>query len=191
MSSVLAKLFRIEQRALSIGLGSSDPPSARYVSHSFIDSRNRCSGVSLHHSSHSSAAGPSEPNSLGTIISDLPPAPAIHGPRNYSLVLASNGQQRFAPLMACLALILIVLFPRLVLALLFLFTSYLNRPYSGNFLTLLLGFIFLPLTTLLYAWMVNNHVALEGLNLAFLLLAAILDLGLVRGSYRRHRGRLD
>jgi hypothetical protein len=93
--------------------------------------------------------------------------------------------------MACISLILIVLFPRLALALLFLFTSYLNRPFSGNFLTLLLGFIFLPLTTLLYAWMVNNHVDPEGINLAFLLIAAILDLGLVGGGYRRHRGRLD
>jgi hypothetical protein len=93
--------------------------------------------------------------------------------------------------MACISLILILLFPRLALALLYLFTPYLNRAFGGNFLTLLLGFIFLPLTTLLYAWMVNNHVAIEAQNLAFLLIAAILDLGLVGGGYRHRRGRLD
>ncbi|MBZ5609514.1 MAG: hypothetical protein LAP38_14730 [Acidobacteriia bacterium] len=91
--------------------------------------------------------------------------------------------------MACLTLILVLLFPRLALALLFWFTTYLSRAFHGDLLTLILGFVFLPLTTLLYAWMVNNHVPREGLNLLFLLIAALLDLGLVGGSYRRHQGR--
>ena len=91
--------------------------------------------------------------------------------------------------MACLTLILILLFPRLALALLFFFTNYLGRVFHHNFLTLILGFIFLPLTTLVYAWMVNSYVPVEGINLVFLLIAALLDLGLVGGSYRRHRGR--
>jgi hypothetical protein len=90
--------------------------------------------------------------------------------------------------MACLTLILILLFPRLALALLFLFTNYLSRVFHSNLLVLILGFIFLPLTTLLYAWMVNSRVPLEGINLVFLLIAAILDLGLVGGGYRRRRG---
>jgi hypothetical protein len=89
--------------------------------------------------------------------------------------------------MACLTLILVLLFPRLALALLFLFTNYLARAFHANLLVLILGFIFLPLTTLVYAWMVNSHVPLEGINLAFLLIAAILDLGLMGGSYRSHR----
>ena len=89
--------------------------------------------------------------------------------------------------MACIFLILILLFPRVVLGVLFLFTSYLSRAFHGNLLVLILGFIFLPLTTLLYAWMVNNHVAIEGLNLIFLLIAAILDVGSIGGGYSRWR----
>ncbi len=91
--------------------------------------------------------------------------------------------------MACLALIVVLLFPRVALALLYLFTSYLSPAFHDAFLTLILGFIFLPLTTLVYAWMVNNHVPRDGVNLLFLLVAALLDLGLVGGSYRRHRGQ--
>ena len=90
--------------------------------------------------------------------------------------------------MACLALILILLFPRIVLAVLFLFTSYLSRAFHANLLVLILGFIFLPLTTLLYAWMVNNHMAIEGFNLIFLIITAILDFGSLGGGYSRRRG---
>jgi hypothetical protein len=67
----------------------------------------------------------------------------------------------------------------------------LDRPYHNNLLLLILGFIFLPLTTLVYAWMFNNGMPVVGLNILYLLIAAILDLGVVGGGYRHHRGRLD
>jgi hypothetical protein len=48
--------------------------------------------------------------------------------------------------------------------------------------------IFLPLTTLAYAWMVNSHLPLAGVNLIILILAAIIDLGgLGGGEYHRRR----
>jgi hypothetical protein len=93
--------------------------------------------------------------------------------------------------MPCLFLILILLFPRVALALLFFLSTYLDRPYHNNLLLLILGFIFLPLTTLVYAWMFNNGMPVVGINILYLLIAAILDLGLVGGGYRHHRGRLD
>jgi hypothetical protein len=93
--------------------------------------------------------------------------------------------------MPCLLLLVIVLFPRVALALLFFLSTYLDRPYHNNLLLLILGFVFLPLTTLVYAWMFNNGMAVAGINILYLLIAAILDLGLVGGGYHRHRGRLN
>ena len=91
--------------------------------------------------------------------------------------------------MPCLFVILTLLFPRVALALLFLFTNYLTRVFHGSILVLIIGFIFLPLTTLVYAWMVNSGLPIEGLNLLWLMIAAIVDLGLVGGGYRHHRTR--
>jgi len=89
--------------------------------------------------------------------------------------------------MPCLFVILILAFPRVVgLALLF-FTDYLSRAYNSLLLPLV-GLIFLPLTTLAYAWMVNSHLAVEGVNLIILILAVIIDLGgLGGGEYHRRR----
>lgn len=89
--------------------------------------------------------------------------------------------------MPCLFVILILAFPRLVLVLMFFFSDYLVRAYH-NLLLPVVGFIFVPLTTLAYAWMVNNHMPLEGVNLLILLVAVILDLGgLGGGEYHRRR----
>jgi hypothetical protein len=89
--------------------------------------------------------------------------------------------------MPCLVVLLVLAFPRLVLALLFFFSSYLEHAYHGILLPIL-GFIFLPLTTLTYAWLINTHMPLEGINLLFLLVAVIIDLGgLGGGEYHRRR----
>jgi hypothetical protein len=89
--------------------------------------------------------------------------------------------------MPCLFLILILAFPRLVLLALFFLSDYLTRAYH-DLLIPLLGFIFLPLTTLAYAWMVNSRMPVEGVNLLILVIAVILDLGgLGGGEYHRRR----
>jgi hypothetical protein len=89
--------------------------------------------------------------------------------------------------MPCLIVILVLAFPRIVLACLFLFSNYLERAYHGLILPIL-GFIFLPLTTLCYAWMMNSHMPLEGLNLVILIVAVIIDVGgLSGGEYHRRR----
>lgn len=90
--------------------------------------------------------------------------------------------------MACLLLILVVAFPRIALVLMFFFSNYLQRAYH-NLLVPLLGFIFLPLTTLVYAWMTNTHEPIVGVNLIILIIAVVIDVGGLGGGsvYRSRR----
>jgi hypothetical protein len=87
--------------------------------------------------------------------------------------------------MPCLLVLVILLFPRVVLVLMFLFSNYLARAYHGLLIPLL-GFIFLPITTIVYAWMVNNHQTIDGVNLIILIVAVIIDIGGI-GSGEYHR----
>ncbi len=90
--------------------------------------------------------------------------------------------------MPCLLLIVTLFFPRVVLLLMWFFSNYLQRAFPGGILLPILGFIFLPLTTLVYAWEINNHMPLAGINLLWLLLAVIFDLGGLGGG-ARHQSR--
>jgi len=84
-------------------------------------------------------------------------------------------------------MILVSVFPRIALLLLFLFSHYLGRAYHGLVLPIV-GFFFLPLTTLAYAWMVNTGRPTQGLNLLILIIAVVIDLGgLGSGEYHRRR----
>ena len=88
--------------------------------------------------------------------------------------------------MPCLFLILILAFPRVAIVILFLASHYLDRAFH-SILLLILGFIFLPFTTLVYAWMVNSGLPVAGINLLWLLIAALVDLGAVGHGYSRRR----
>ena len=89
--------------------------------------------------------------------------------------------------MGCILLLLVLAFPRVVLVLMFLFSMYLERAYHGLLLPLL-GFIFLPLTTIAYAWIVNSGYPTSGMYLLLLIVAVIIDVGgLGGGAYRRRR----
>jgi hypothetical protein len=89
--------------------------------------------------------------------------------------------------MPCLLLILFLAFPRIALVLLFLFSNYLQHAYHG-LLVPFVGFLFLPLTTLAYAWMSNTGRPTEGINLLILIIAVVIDLSsLGGGAYRRRR----
>lgn len=89
--------------------------------------------------------------------------------------------------MPCILLLLVLAFPRVILLLMFFFSNYLGRAFN-NLLIPVLGFIFLPLTTIVYAWEVNSHLALTGVNLFLLIIAAIIDVGGLGGGYRRRGG---
>jgi hypothetical protein len=90
--------------------------------------------------------------------------------------------------MPCLLVIVVLAFPRVALVVLWLFTTYLQRAYHGLLIPLL-GFLFLPITTLAYAWMVNNHQAVQGVNLIILIIAVVIDLGGLGGGEYHRRGR--
>ncbi len=90
--------------------------------------------------------------------------------------------------MGCIFVLLLLAFPRVIMVLLFLTSTYLQRAYHGLLIPVL-GFLFLPLTTLVYAWLVNNHMPLEGINVIFLLIAVIVDLGGMGGGEWHRRSR--
>ena len=90
--------------------------------------------------------------------------------------------------MPCLLFLIVLAAPRFVLVMMWLFSNYLGRAYHGSFLPLL-GFIFLPLTTIVYAWLMNSQRGTEGINLIILIVAVVIDLGGLGGGekYRRQR----
>jgi hypothetical protein len=81
--------------------------------------------------------------------------------------------------------------PRLALVLVWLFSDYLGTAYQTTIWPLL-GFIFMPLTTLAYAWAWHfGNGSVAGIGLVVVVLAVLIDLGLLgtsgasRGSMRR------
>jgi hypothetical protein len=87
----------------------------------------------------------------------------------------------------CCVLILLAFFtPRIVLFILWLFTDYLSRAYEGWVLPLL-GFIFLPATTLGYAVAENELGGLNGLGIVALLIGLAVDIGLLGGGARQRQ----
>ncbi len=75
--------------------------------------------------------------------------------------------------LGCLALA----FPRLVLVLVWLFSDYLGDAYRGWLLPLL-GFFFLPTTTLAYAWAWHlSHGEMSFLGVLIVIVGLMIDLG--------------
>ena len=88
--------------------------------------------------------------------------------------------------MPCLLALVVLAFPRVVLVLMWLYSTSLDRAYHGLLIPVL-GFIFLPITTIVYAWMVNSHMPLQGANLLILIVAVLLDAGSHGGGARYYR----
>lgn len=88
--------------------------------------------------------------------------------------------------MGCILLVLILAFPRVILVLMFLFTDLLQKAYHGLLIPLL-GFIFLPVTTIVYAYMIYSGYPTSGPYLLILLIAVLIDFGGHGGAYSRRR----
>jgi hypothetical protein len=86
----------------------------------------------------------------------------------------------------CLLAILAFFFPRLVMVLLVIFSDYLGRAYQTVFWPLL-GFLFMPYTTLAYAWAINSHGSVSGAYLVVVILAVLVDIGVIGGGERARR----
>ena len=88
--------------------------------------------------------------------------------------------------MCCVLILLAFFTPRIALVLLWLFTDYLSRAFDG-FVLPLLGFIFLPATTIGYAIAQNELGGLSGLGIVALLVGLAVDIGLLGGGARHRR----
>jgi hypothetical protein len=88
--------------------------------------------------------------------------------------------------MPCILAFLVLAFPRVMLVLMFFFSSYLQRAYH-TILVPLLGFFFLPITTIVYAWLVNTHTPLAGVWVFVLIVAVLVDAGSFGGGWSGRR----
>ncbi|MFP4052327.1 MAG: hypothetical protein ACLFV7_00510 [Phycisphaerae bacterium] len=86
--------------------------------------------------------------------------------------------------MGCVLTILALAVPRVVMVFIFLLTGWFSKAYD-SILWPLLGFIFMPYTTLAYmAAMLNNAGHVSGGWLILVILAAIVDIGHWGGGRR-------
>jgi hypothetical protein len=86
--------------------------------------------------------------------------------------------------LGCIALVA----PRLTIVLIVIFSDYIGRAYD-TLLWPLLGFFFMPLTTLAYAWAINSRGSVDGLHLVVVIIAVLIDLGIIGGGARSRRRR--
>jgi hypothetical protein len=92
-------------------------------------------------------------------------------------------------LVGCLALSA----PRFAILLVVLFSDYIGRAYE-SMLWPFIGFFIMPLTTLAYAWAINSRGSVEGFHLVIVVLAVLMDWGIIGGSAsqrKRSRRRKD
>jgi hypothetical protein len=79
--------------------------------------------------------------------------------------------------------------PRFAIVLVVVFSDYIGQAYQ-TVLWPFLGFLFMPLTTLAYAFAINSRGSVEGFQLAVVVIAVLIDLGVIGGSAaRRKRAR--
>ncbi len=90
--------------------------------------------------------------------------------------------------MPCLVGILALVFPRLAIILVVIFSDYIGSAYT-TIVWPLLGFFFMPLTTLAYAWAINSSGSVSGMYLVVLIVAVLIDLGIIGGNASHPRVR--
>ncbi len=83
--------------------------------------------------------------------------------------------------MPCLVGILAFFFPRVAIVAVVIFSDYLGAAYQTVFWPLL-GFIFMPLITLAYAWAINANGSVSGGSLVVVVLTVLIDLGILGGG---------
>jgi hypothetical protein len=89
--------------------------------------------------------------------------------------------------MGCLLAVFAGFFPRVALVCLWIFTNDVDRAYD-SFIVPLLGLIFLPLTTLVYALAWSPVGGVEGIEWLWVGIALVLDLSAYGGGARARRG---
>jgi hypothetical protein len=83
----------------------------------------------------------------------------------------------------CLIGLVVLLIPRTIMIVLWVFSDQLSTAY-GTWVWPLLGFFLLPTTTLAYAVAQNRYGGVEGVGLLLVILGVLIDLGALGGSGR-------
>jgi hypothetical protein len=81
----------------------------------------------------------------------------------------------------CLIVLLVLLLPRTIMVVLWLFSNYLSTAF-GTWVWPLIGFFVLPTTTLAYAVAPNRYGGVRGVGLVLVILGALVDLGALGGG---------
>jgi len=91
--------------------------------------------------------------------------------------------------MPCLIGCLALATPRLAIVLVVIFSDFIGRAYQTTIWPLL-GFFFMPLTTLAYALAINASGTVAGPYIVIVVVAVLMDLGMIGGgeAARRRRG---
>ena len=89
--------------------------------------------------------------------------------------------------MGCLIVLFVLLLPRTIMVVLWLFSDYLSTAF-GTWVWPLIGFFVLPTTTLAYAVAQNRYGGVRGVGFVLVILGALVDLGAL-GSGGRGAGR--
>lgn len=95
--------------------------------------------------------------------------------------------------MGCLLVLAVLAIPRTIMVVLWIFSSYLSQAF-GTWVWPLLGFLFLPTTTLGYAVAENRYGGVRSWGLVLVVLGALVDLGAIgggRGLGKRWNERRD
>ena len=90
--------------------------------------------------------------------------------------------------MPILVALLALFFPRLAIIALVIFSDYIGHAFQ-TWIWPLLGFFFAPLTTLAFAFAINHGGGVHGWYLALVILAVLLDLGIIGGARRSQKRR--
>jgi hypothetical protein len=91
----------------------------------------------------------------------------------------------------CAVLVILFLGPRVAIVVMALFSNYLGRAFGGGILLPLVGWLFLPWTTLAYAWAINSRGEVVGFQAIVVVVAVLVDLGVVGGGAARRRSSRD
>jgi len=88
--------------------------------------------------------------------------------------------------MPCVVILLLLGLPRLALFLTWMFGNYLGRAFNGvAVIWPILGFLFMPVTTLAYAFSMNTWGEIRGLGTVLVIVAVLIDIGMLGASRRK------
>ena len=90
--------------------------------------------------------------------------------------------------MTCMMGLMAMAFPRLAIILVVIFSDYIGTAYQTTIWPLL-GFFFMPVTTLAYAWAMHSSGSVAGLQLVVVIIAVLIDVGILGGGAANPRVR--